>query len=112
MRLRLERLDDVVVSTGFEADDDVDRVALGGEHDDRDARFEADRAADVDAAQTGQHEVQEDQIGLAIAKHLHGLGPVGAEHRIEPLAAQHDSEHLSERKVIVDDEDAPTCCQT
>jgi hypothetical protein len=43
-----------------------------GEHDDRHHRLGADRAADGEAVQQGQHDVEE-----------HQLGPLGP-HRVEP----------------------------
>src|ERR1700712_109402 len=51
--LGLERLRHVVVGPGLQADDDVDGVALGGEHHDRDARLRADLPAHVDAVAAG-----------------------------------------------------------
>ena len=33
------------------------------------------------------------------------LVTAGADPRLEPLVAQHDGEHLGERRVVVDDED-------
>ena len=47
--LGLERLHDVVVGAGLEAEHDVDGVGLGGQHDDRGAALGADRPAHVDA---------------------------------------------------------------
>ena len=49
----LERLADVVVGAGLEADDHVDRVGAGGEHDDRDGRRPSDRAADLEPSSRG-----------------------------------------------------------
>ena len=61
--LGLERLDDVVVGTGLQPDDDVDGVALGREHDDRDAGLRPDPAAHLDAVDPGQHDVEQHEIG-------------------------------------------------
>ena len=44
-----ERLDDVVVGAELEPDDPVDLLALGGDHDDRDARAGAELPADREA---------------------------------------------------------------
>lgn len=57
-----EGFGDVVVSTGFEAYDDVNGVAFGGEHDDGDTGFGADGAAYFDAVAAGEHEVEEDEV--------------------------------------------------
>ena len=103
--LRLERLDDVVVRAGLEAQDHVDGVALGREHDDRHAGLGADLAADVDPVDTWQHQVEQHKIGVSVPEHLHRLVPVGDEGRLESLATEHDAEHLGQGGVVVDDED-------
>src|SRR3954470_7878008 len=53
--LRLERLDDVVVGTGFEPQHDVHGVGLGRQHDDRRPALGPDRPAYVDARDARQH---------------------------------------------------------
>ncbi len=60
--LHLERLLDVVVGTGFESDDDIDGVGAGREHDDRHRRGSADRPAHLEAVETRQHHVEQDEI--------------------------------------------------
>ena len=72
--LGLERLDDVVVGPGLEADDHVDGVALGGEHHDRHAGLGADLLADVDAVLAGQHQVEQHQVGPVVAERRRGPG--------------------------------------
>src|SRR6266511_4333167 len=62
-----ERLCDVVVSPDLEAEDPVDFLPLGGEHDDR--RFDplaAQLPAYVQAAHARQHDVQEDQVRVLL----------------------------------------------
>src|SRR4051794_1314792 len=66
--LRLERLHDVVVGPGLEAGDHVDRVALRGQHHDRDPGLRPDLAADLDAALARQHHVEQHQVGLVLTK--------------------------------------------
>ncbi len=104
--LGLERLHDVVVGAGLEPDHDVDGVALGREHHDRHARLGPDLLADVDAALAGQHQVEQHDVGLVGVERLHRL--VTARHQVgvEALLAQHDRQHLRQRRVVVDDEHA------
>ena len=71
--LGLERLDDVVVGAGLEPDDDVDGVALGGEHHDRHAGLGADLLAHVDAVAAGQHQVEQHDVGPVVAERPEGL---------------------------------------
>ena len=64
---RVEGLGQVVVGADLEADDAVDVLALGGEHDDRRAVVGGAQApADRQAVLAGQHQVEHDQVdGLA-----------------------------------------------
>lgn len=105
---RLERLDNVVVSTGFESDDDVYGVALGSEHHNRSSGLRADRTTDIDAVSAREHEVEKYYVGLALAEHFQGLGAIRAEDRLEALPAQDDSEHLSKCGVVIDHEHSAT----
>ena len=104
--LGLERLDDVVVGARLQADDDVDGVALGGEHDDRYAGLGPDLLADVDAVLAGQHQVEQHDVGPVVVERLHREVPAGHHPAVETLLAQHDREHLRQRGVVVHDEDA------
>jgi hypothetical protein len=102
--LGLERLDDVVVGAGLEADDDVDGVGLGGEHDDRDAGLGRICRHTSMPSRPGSIRSSRTRSGGLSRKAAEGLVAVGAEHRLEALAAQHDPEHLGQRGVVVDDE--------
>ena len=104
--LGLERLDDVVVGAGLQADHDVDGVALGGEHDDGYAGLRADLLADVDAVLAGQHQVEQHHVGPVVVERLQREVAAGHHPPVEPLLAQHDREHLRQRGVVVHDEDA------
>jgi hypothetical protein len=52
----------------------------------------------------GQHQVQQHQVGLVLAEHRHRLVAVRAQRGLVALAAQHDAEHLGQRRVVVDDQ--------
>lgn len=58
--------DDVVVGARLQSDDDVEVVTPGGEHDDRELAVLPDPAAHLDAVDPGQHQVQQEQIGLEL----------------------------------------------
>ena len=51
----------------------------------------------------GQHEVEQHEVGVAVAENFQRLVTVGDERRLEPLALKHDTEHLGERRVVIDD---------
>ena len=61
--LRLERLHDVVVRTGFEAEYDVDGVGLGRQHHDGHAGIRTQNSAYVDPVHSGKHEIEQDEVG-------------------------------------------------
>ena len=75
--LGLEGLDDVVVGARLEADDDVDGVGAGGEHDDRQQRPLLAQVATHLQAVEARHRVEEllvDGAGLH-HDHLEDVGP-------------------------------------
>ena len=104
--LGLEGLDDVVVGAALQAEHDVDRVALGGEHDDRHAALGPDLPAHLEAVGAGQHEVEQHDVGPLPPERAERRVAVRDDGRLEPLAAQHDAEHLGERRVVVHHEHA------
>ena len=57
-----ERLGDVVVGALVERGDHALLVAVGGDHDDRAALRGAQPAAQLDAVDVGQAEVEDDQV--------------------------------------------------
>jgi hypothetical protein len=104
--LRLERLDDVVVGSGLEADDNIHGVGPCSEHDDRHAGFGADPPAHLHAIQSWEHDVEEDEVGLGVTKGREHPGAVRYVGHLEPLVAQDDAEHLRQRQIVIDDEHA------
>ena len=61
-RPRVERLRDVVVGAELETDDRVDVVVPGGEHQDRGVAAPPDLAADLEAVELRQHQVEDHEI--------------------------------------------------
>jgi transposase-like protein len=74
---RLERLGQVVVGAHLEAEDAVQRLVAGGQHDDRQGRLRAQLAAQGQAVVAGQVQVQHDQVGARFVEHLPHRGAVG-----------------------------------
>jgi hypothetical protein len=59
-----ERFDEVIISSGVEADDDIDLAAAGGKNDEQSLRIVAtDRASQVDTVKVGKAKVQQDNFG-------------------------------------------------
>src|SRR3954470_5122789 len=100
--LGLERLDDVVVGARLQAEDDVDRVGLGRQHDDRDPRLGADLPADLDAVLARQHDVEQHQVRPARPEGLQGLCAGRAARGGERPPAEADAQHLPQPGVAVD----------
>ena len=104
---RVERLGQVVVGAHFEADDAVDLVALGGQHDDRrHVAGAAQAAADRQAVLAGQHQVEHDQVEMLAGPrpvHLRGIGDALDG---EALFAEVAVQQVAQAAVVVDDEDA------
>ena len=63
---RAERLGNVIVAAEFEADDAVDLVGTGGQEQDRDVGLPAQTAADVETADIGQADIEDDQIVVCL----------------------------------------------
>ncbi len=104
--LRLERLDDVVVRTGFQSQHHVDRVALRGQHHDRHDGLGSDGLADVDAVHPRQHQVQQHQIGFELPQGRQRFGAVANDGGLEPLTSEHDGQHFGQGRIIVHHEHA------
>jgi hypothetical protein len=79
---RLERFGQVVVGAHFQAEDAVQRLVAGGQHDDRQSRLGAQLAAQGQAIVAGQVEVQHHQLGAGFVQQLpHGQTVGGASAR-------------------------------
>src|SRR5262249_22479860 len=74
----LERFGHVVVRAEVEAENDVLLLAFGGEHDDGHINAAAaHHAADLVAIDARQHDVQEDEFGLAVDRERQPLFAIG-----------------------------------
>ena len=72
---RGEGLHHVVVGTELEPEDPVGLVALGRDQDDGDVARAADGGQDVEAVLGGEHDVEDHEVGLAVAQAADRLGP-------------------------------------
>ena len=101
---RRERLHDVVVGSEFEPDDTVDLLGAGRQEDDRSVALFTDAAQDRQTVDTGEHQVEHDQVGPVELEPREGcvavVGFVDLE-SVEREVARHDFSH---HRLVVDDE--------
>ena len=104
---RLEGLGQVVVGADLEADDAVDVLDLGRQHDDRRHVVGGTQpATDRQAVFAGQHEVEDDQMHrLAGEQAVQRLGVFG-EQDLEAFLGQVASQQVANAGIIIDDDDA------
>ena len=100
---RRERLGHVVIGAQLEPGDAIGFLASGGEHDHRNGRDGAEPAAELQAAQRGQHQVQDDQVRRVGQRPVEAHGAVVDP--LDPVAltlqiAGHD---LRDVRVVFDD---------
>ena len=103
---RVERLGEIVVGAHFQADDAVDFLGLGGQHDDGRVVVAAPQAAaDGQAVLSGQHQVQHQEVEVFPLPELgHFLGVFG-DVDVEALLGQITAQQIAQPGIIVDDED-------
>jgi hypothetical protein len=81
-----ERLGDVVVGAHLQADDPVHLRVARGQHQDGDLAGGPHPPADVPAAETRQHQVEDQQVGPLALEVADGLRAVGGGDDLHPLA--------------------------
>ena len=81
-------------------------VGAGAEHDDLDARMRLDHLRDArDAVAVGEHEVEQDDVGLELCGHAHGVGADrGAAEHGEGAICEHGDESPPIQVVVLSDE--------
>ena len=100
-----ERLGQVVVGSHLQSDHPVHLVALGGQHDDRDARLGAHAPAQRKAVLARQHQVEEDEIDAAVVQDLaHGTA-VSRDADPKTVLRQRTRDEIADLAVVVDDQD-------
>ena len=106
-----ERLGDVIVGAGFQAEDGVGIGVVAGQHDDR--RLEAVLAQDAHGlapVDVGQADIHDHQIDLAGLGALHALGAGIDRDRLE-FVVQREllDQGVAQFGIIVDDQDLAGC---
>jgi hypothetical protein len=108
----VEGFRNVVVGAAGQAADAIGVLGLGRKHDDRqvgvprfvDAIATAHAAAQVDAAHTWQHHVQQHQVGLRLREQFDRLfGGAGGQHRVV-VCAEVLNQKLHDSGLVLDDE--------
>src|ERR1019366_2849063 len=102
--LEAERLGHVVVAAGSQTRDAVLDGVLGGQEQNRDMRLpRADSAQDLDTAEVGQHDVEQDHVGIKRTRGANGGVPRQGGLHLPALVPQHGREQLPEARLVIDD---------
>ena len=101
-----ERLGDVVVGAELEAEDLVDLLGLGGEHDDRDGVAGADPPADLQPVHPGHHHVEHDEVEVALVEARQRLTAVGGGRHLVAVLAQREAQQRLDRLLVVGQQDS------
>lgn len=101
--------DHIIISTDLKADDPVDLLATGGEHEDRDFVCEliiSDLAADLSAGHIGEHQIEEDQVWWRfLLKGAQGLFAGQGRAGLEASLLEIIDEGVDQIGLILDDQD-------
>ena len=104
--LRAERLGQVIVRADFESGHDVALLGFRGQHDDRHSsgpRIAAEAAADRQAVDTGQHQIEQNQIRFEFGRlSQRSLAGVAKLDPVESLFVQVVADQLLNRFLILD----------
>ena len=104
--LALERLDQVVVGAAVEAGDAVLGLGAGGQHQDRHVAVGAQPAADLDAVEAREPEVEDDEVGDEAGGDVERLDAVGRGAHLVALVAQRAAQDVGDVGVVLDDQHA------
>ncbi len=98
----LHGLDHVVVGAGLQPDHHVDVVAARGQQDDRQLVGPADPPADLETVDSGQHDVEHDQIRPLLAQQLETVLTARSGRHAVPLAGQGELQGRTDGVVVLD----------
>jgi hypothetical protein len=106
--LGVEGFGQVIVGAEFETFDFVAVVVEGGEHDDGDVGGGTEAAADAAAVETGEHEVEDDEVdgGGVCFEGVEGGGAVVDDPDVVSIAAEIELDEFGDGAVVFDDEDS------
>ena len=106
---RRERLGHVVVGAHLEAEDLVALLDAAGDHDHGDVlgvRVLLEAAADLPAVELRDHDVEQDQVGVDLARLLEGVGAGGGDDDVVTLLGEVVADQVGDVALVFDDEDA------
>ena len=105
--IEVERLGDAVVAAGVEALDLRLGLVLGGQEQDRCRVPGAAKAlGDAEPVHVGQHDIEDDQVGLLFEDGRDRLGAVRDGTNLESGEPEARDEQVTDVRLVVDDEDA------
>ncbi len=99
-----ERLGHVVVGAELQAEDAVDLVAPGRQHDDRHVGLLTDVAREVETALARQHHVEHEQVGVDLLEEERAARRVLRGVHLVALLLERVAHDLEDRVLVVDDE--------
>ena len=100
-----EGLRHVVVGAELEADDLVDLAGARREHKDRHAGLATQDAADLEAVDHRQHEVQQHEVGAFLARDGQSLVAIGSRYDAVALALEVVPQGGDQRRLIINKQD-------
>ena len=99
-----EGLGDVIVGAQLKAFDAVQLLAAGRQHDDGRIVTAADAAAHFPPVHPGEHQVQNDQVGLRAPKRVQRVMAVGRRDDVETFPFQVRGDEAAHVLLVLDDE--------
>ena len=103
--LDAEGLGHVVVRPQVERGDLVAVAAAGRDHDHPDRRAFADLAAELEAVDLGEHEVEENDVRAFGLQQLQGAHAVGGDDRLESAHGEVRAHEIDDVGIVLDEED-------
>src|SRR6185436_19461062 len=103
-----EGLGDVVVGTHLEAEDLVAFLDPAGDHDHGDGArvgILLEPATHLPAVDLGNHDVEQDHVGLDFPRLLDGVAPATGHHDVVALTREVVADELGDVALVLDDED-------
>jgi hypothetical protein len=103
--VRVERLGEVVVGPLSQPGDPLDVAALGRGDEDRRIAPLADGGQDGLTAQTGQHEVEDYEVGRCGIERLDGVAPVADDRNRVAVTLKVEAQDVGQPGLVLDDQD-------
>ena len=94
---------EVIVGAKLQAEDPVDVVAFGRQHDGRDIAHATDLLQDIEPAHTWQHDIEYDEVEVAGPQRFDTLFAAQARDDSQVVRLEILLEHLAQCPVVIDD---------